>query len=137
MSPLLLIPIIAFVIAQILKNVIFWIHDKKVSTKYLFTDGGMPSAHSAIMAGLVTTLYLMQGASPLFFVTLFVSLIIFRDASGVRFESGKQAVLLNQIAHKLKLKEHLKELIGHTKREVLLGILVGIFTAIIFYPTLV
>ena len=59
------------------------------------------------------------------------------DASGVRRAVGKQAAILNQIIddvhHKKHIKqERLKELVGHTPKEVLFGAILGILTAYIF-----
>lgn len=128
-------PIISLTIAQSLKNVAFWIKDKKVTSKYLTTDGGTVSGHSAVMASITTAILITEGLSPLFFLAFFVSLLIFRDAYGVRLESAKQAIIINKLIEATPLKKkhihHLKELIGHTKRQVIFGILAGVATTII------
>jgi acid phosphatase family membrane protein YuiD len=69
-------------------------------------------------------------------VALVVASITMFDASTVRRAAGLQARLLNEMLDEL-FKEHhlserkLKELLGHTRLEVLMGAIVGILTAMI------
>ncbi len=57
------------------------------------------------------------------------------DATGVRRETGKQAVVINEIVQKMFVNgesitdEELKELVGHTHVEVIGGVIVGLLTA--------
>jgi acid phosphatase family membrane protein YuiD len=56
------------------------------------------------------------------------------DAQSVRAAAGQQARLLNQIVDELLHEHHLsekklKELLGHTRLEVLMGMFTGIATA--------
>ncbi len=128
LDPILLSPILAWFLSQGLKNIVFWKKDKKISRKYIFSDGGMPSAHSAVMASLTTVIGFTQGLTPLFYLAFFVSLVIFRDATGVRLQTAKQAKAINLLFQKTDIHEDaLKELIGHTRRQVIAGIIVGVF----------
>jgi acid phosphatase family membrane protein YuiD len=58
------------------------------------------------------------------------------DASGVRYETGKQAQLLNKITRELfqgnaeEFNLGLKELVGHTPFQVMMGAMLGIVVAI-------
>ena len=56
-----------------------------------------------------------------------VSLIIMYDASGVRKSAGIQAKEINKLSKKLDPESEvdLKETLGHTKTEVLVGSLLG------------
>ena len=68
--------------------------------------------------------------SPLFAISAVVAVIVMYDARGVRQESGKQAKILNQIAREFFRgqpigEKELKELLGHTGMEVLVGAFVG------------
>ena len=63
-----------------------------------------------------------------------VAIVVCHDAMGVRQETGKQAVMLNEILRILESEDlpevKLKELVGHTPLQVLAGILIGISMAV-------
>nr|WP_252895905.1 divergent PAP2 family protein [Veillonella rogosae] len=91
-----------------------------------------------------TAIYLKNGVSDLFILSLVFSIVVMYDASGVRLEAGKQAQILNQIVEyftkknipvQITRKEALKELLGHTPPvEVFGGLILGILVAYIqFY----
>lgn len=108
----------------------------RVDFQYLTTLGGMPSAHSAMVSGLATSIGMNEGfGSSVFVLALAFAGIVMFDASTVRRATGQQARLLNQIVEEL-FKEHhlseqkLKELLGHTRMEVVAGFLVGVVVAI-------
>jgi acid phosphatase family membrane protein YuiD len=109
-----------------------FIQTRKVNLRYLVSTGGMPSAHSATAVGLSTVTGLDQGFHSLIFVVTFgIAFLVMFDAATVRRAAGTQARLLNQIIdelfkhHKLSEKK-LAELLGHTRLEVLMGMIVGI-----------
>jgi acid phosphatase family membrane protein YuiD len=85
--------------------------------------------------GISTSIGLKYGwGSDLYIVVLIFSLIVMYDASGVRRAVGTQATLLNIIIqdlynHKKISEEKLKELVGHTPKEVIAGALLGIIMA--------
>ncbi len=127
----------AWLLAQVIKTIIHAIINKKVVLERLTGDGGMPSAHSATVSALCTISLLHFGPDThQFAVTLFLAIIVCHDAMGVRLETGKQAVLLNEMT---KLYEtlssealpevKLKEFVGHTPIQVIAGILTGIAVA--------
>ena len=129
------ISMFACFLAQFIK--IFTGKEKFIQFSRLFTSGGMPSSHSSFVTSLATLVGIERGFNSTDFaiVTVF-ALIIMYDASGVRRAVGKQAELLNQIVDdffhgKFDQHEKLKELVGHTPKEVLLGALLGIFIGII------
>jgi uncharacterized protein len=130
---LLIIPILSFALAQLIKTVVFWHHDKDLRVSNFFTDGGMPSAHSATMSSLTTMIFLTEGLTSTFFVALFVSMVVFRDAYGVRLETSKQAILINKMIKSLKMSHEkaLKELVGHTKTQTFFGVILGIAVAVV------
>ena len=131
----------AWLIAQVVKTIIHAIINKKVVLERLTGDGGMPSAHSATVSSLCTFSLLHCGPDTFqFAVTLFLAIIVCHDAMGVRLETGKQAVLLNEMTklyETLTSKElpevKLKEFVGHTPIQVLAGILTGIAVACCMY----
>ncbi|GHV80132.1 phosphatidic acid phosphatase [Spirochaetia bacterium] len=97
--------------------------------------GGMPSSHAALVSALTTSLAIHEGfQSNLFAVSFFFSLIIMRDAMGVRRSSGIQGKSLNSLgrnlAERFDLEYHpVKEVQGHSPLEVVIGALLGIFIA--------
>jgi acid phosphatase family membrane protein YuiD len=104
---------------------------KKIVWERLIGDGGMPSGHSATVSSLATIIGLMHGFdTPEFAIAGILAIVVCHDAMGVRQETGKQAIMLNEIIRILEAEElpevKLKELVGHTPLQVLAGILLGI-----------
>jgi acid phosphatase family membrane protein YuiD len=114
-----------------------FLETKRLDFHYLVSTGGMPSAHSASVSGLATSVGLLEGfGSPVFVVALGFALITMFDASTVRRAAGLQATLLNEIVDELFKEHHLSErklaeLLGHTRLEVFMGATVGVFAAMI------
>jgi len=104
----------------------------------MFEPGGMPSSHSSLCAGVTTAVALTQGlGSPMFAVCVAFSVIVMYDAMGVRQHAGKQAEVLNQMINEL-MDNHpvgdikLKEVLGHTPRQVLCGATLGVLVGLLF-----
>ena len=128
----LIIGISAVIIAQVLKFFVHLIWKRKVDLRLFTTTGGMPSSHSAGVIGLSTTVGLICGFSSIeFAMAIGYALVVMYDAAGVRRAAGKQAACLNKIImdiYKQELKEaggKLKELLGHTPLQVLVGAALG------------
>ncbi len=123
----------ACLMAQALKLVIDLVKNRKLNISVLVTTGGMPSAHSALVTALATGVGQTLGwASPEFAVAMVFAIIVMYDAAGVRQAAGKQARILNQMIDEL-FHEHpefdgdrLKELLGHTPVQVIVGSALGI-----------
>jgi hypothetical protein len=129
----LIIAIAASLIAQVLKLAIELLRHGKVNFRTLVETGGMPSAHSAFVTALATSVGLTAGWSSAEFAIAFVfALIVMYDAAGVRQAAGKQARILNQIVDELFHEDtqfteaRLKELLGHTPFQVIIGCLLGV-----------
>jgi uncharacterized protein len=133
-NPLFYVPALTVIFAQITKQIIFYTKGEKINRATWVTDGGMPSSHSALMSSLTTTIFFVEGISTIFYLALFTTFIVAKDAFGIRQQSGKQAKLLLKVVHKVKVSdiEHIKVLLGHTKMQVLAGILFGMTIAMIF-----
>ena len=137
----LIIGVFSWLLAQVLKLIIHSIIYKKFDFMRLFGDGGMPSGHSATVASLATVAALRFGfASFEFAIAAILALIVCHDAMGVRLETGKQAVILNEIIESFnvlsseKLPEvKLKEFVGHTPIQVFSGVIIGVLNAILIY----
>lgn len=137
---IIVITITALVLAQLLKFVIHSLVKKTIDEKILFSTGGMPSSHSAIVTALTTSIYLFDGLGYPFVISLILMLIVTHDSSGVRYEASKHARDINIIKAKLNLIENieteekkLKESLGHRPREVVVGMIFGAVCAIIGY----
>lgn len=123
-------------IAQTIKFTLHLIFDKKMDFRLFTTTGGMPSAHSAFVVGLSTTVGLICGFESMFFAIAVVNaLVVMYDAAGVRRAAGRQAACLNRIMedfYKHEIQEiggKLKELLGHTPYQVFWGAILGIVYA--------
>ncbi|MCA2701647.1 MAG: divergent PAP2 family protein [bacterium] len=137
-NQILLVSLLACFTAQGLKALIELIRDGKVSLRYLVSSGGMPSAHSALVGALATGVGLQMGwSSSEFAIAALFAVIVMYDAAGVRQAAGKQARILNQIIDEMFQEgkefneERLKELIGHTPFQVLVGLSLGIGIALV------
>ena len=123
-------------IAQTIKFTLHLIFDKKIDFRLFTTTGGMPSAHSAFVVGLSTTVGLICGFESMFFAIAVVNaLVVMYDAAGVRRAAGRQDACLNRIMddfYKHEIQEiggKLKELLGHTPYQVFWGAILGIVYA--------
>ena len=137
----LLVSLSSWFVAQVLKTILYAIEVKKLDWTRLFGDGGMPSGHSATVTSLSVFCGLTFGFDSFpFAVTAILAIIVCHDAMGVRLETGKQAVKINELLemfdliHPNKISEaNLKEFVGHTPIQVLAGIGLGIANACVMY----
>lgn len=126
-------------VAQVLKTIIHLILTKKFVAERLVGSGGMPSSHSATVCALTTSCLMQSGpGSPAFAISVMLSIIVMHDAMGVRRETGIQAKVLNEMmklfedmGSDMPPQEKLKEFVGHTPLQVLIGGLLGIAIAIL------
>ncbi len=142
-NPYFMTAVSSWAVAQVIKTLLYWAINRKLDLWRLCGDGGMPSGHSATVASLAMFSALAHGlASFEFAVTCILAIIVCHDATGVRQETGKQAVLLNQITDlindltddALSDEVKLKEFVGHTGTQVIAGVLVGMINAsLLFY----
>ena len=133
----LIIPIIAWATVQVFKFLADAVKNKKLNFKRLVETGGMPSSHSATVTSLMTAIGISEGlSSPIFAVAFVFSIIVMYDAAGVRRAAGKQASILNQLINSKQVhvdtNEKLKELLGHTPVQVIVGAIYGVIVGIIF-----
>ncbi len=126
------IPVSIALLVQLFKFLWEWTATGTPDLRIISRSGGMPSSHTAMVVSLATTLGLQHGlGSPFFAMAVVLAIIVMYDATGVRQQSGKHARVLNQILRELFSgqpisEEELKELLGHTGFEVLMGALLGI-----------
>lgn len=131
-------------LAQTIKFILPILLRREINFRRLVETGGMPSAHTAFVTALTTTIGFKEGFdSPLFALSVVFSLVVMYDATGIRQAAGKQAVILNRILndfyHDVPLKpQYLRELLGHTPVEVFFGVIIGFWVGWAFsgYPRL-
>jgi acid phosphatase family membrane protein YuiD len=128
----LLAPLVAWGIAQVAKVTLSSVRLRRLNLRVLAEMGGMPSSHSAIVMGLTTAIGKSAGlSSAAFAIALIFSFVVMYDAAGLRRAAGRQAEVLNRLVEDLVLmrgvqEARLRELLGHTPMEVLVGAVLGI-----------
>ena len=133
----LLAPIVAWAIAQVAKVTLTSVRQRRLNLRVLAETGGMPSSHSAIVAGLTTAVGKYSGlTSASFAIALIFTFVVMYDAAGLRRAAGRQAEVLNRLVedlvHMRGVQEaRLRELLGHTPTEVLVGALIGLVVGLI------
>ncbi|MBI4983214.1 divergent PAP2 family protein [Candidatus Woesearchaeota archaeon] len=120
--------------AQLIKLIILWFKHKNLAWHDLVVTGGMPSSHSAFVVSLATIIYLVEGTSTAFAISLVLAFIIVRDAFGVRRTVGEEGMLINKIMKKLSLHKETHFSMGHTPLQVVVGAILGFLAALgVFY----
>ena len=143
-NPCVVIPLSAWIIAQIVKTIVNFCVTKELNFERLIGDGGMPSCHSAIVMALATTCGITYGfGSGIFAISFILATVVMHDATGVRRETGKQAATLKRLAELVNSAvadpddhvrtEKLKELVGHSPLQVAMGGLLGTAIAVSAY----
>ena len=130
---------LGWMVAQVLKTIIHMILTKQFVAERMVGSGGMPSSHSTTIYTLATATGMECGAgSPEFAITIMLAIIVMYDAMGVRRETGKQGRVLNEMLEiftnmgkEISPEKRLKEFVGHTPLQVLMGAILGIAIAVI------
>ena len=123
---------VAWAVAQISKTIYELIRYRKLRFNRLVSSGGMPSSHSALVSSLATATGRLSGIDSAAFAIAFVlAAIVMYDAAGVRRAVSLQARILNQMIDeafqgKPFAEKRLRELIGHTPTQVIVGGLLGV-----------
>ena len=118
-------PFLAWLVAGIFKFTINSIKARQLAFG-LIGYGGLPSNHSAIVSSMATLIALKEGfGHPAFGVAITVAFIVLLDANSLRREVGKHAVVINQLVSADSTHTNLRERMGHTRFEIVAGILVG------------
>lgn len=122
----------AWSLAQLIKVPVDYLRTGRLNWALLFSAGGMPSSHSALVAAIAHGIGLYVGfGTPLFAFAVAMAMIVIYDATGIRRQAGRHAALINAMirdlasGHPLK-EEHLREVLGHTPLQAISGTLFGI-----------
>lgn len=130
-----------WLVAQILKTIIHMWFNRKFMAERLVGSGGMPSSHSATVCALAAAAGMEYGGGSFQFAMAAVfAIVVMYDAIGVRRETGIQARVLNEMMElftkmgkEMSVEDKLKEFVGHTPLQVLMGALLGILIAVLMY----
>lgn len=134
-NKILMTTLSAWVIAQTIKVSIGVIRQRKFDFRWFVGTGGMPSSHASGASCLAAAVGITYGFDSVYFaLAASFAVVVMFDAQGVRRATGKQARILNKITEDIywqgKINENrLRELIGHTPIEVIVGALLGISIA--------
>ena len=133
----LLAPLVAWAIAQASKVILTSLRQRRLNLRVLAETGGMPSSHAAIVMGMTAAVGKHAGvSSAAFAIALIFSFVVMYDAAGLRRAAGRQAAILNRLVEDLvhmrgMQEQKLRELLGHTPVEVVVGALLGIGVGLI------
>ncbi len=130
---------LGWLVAQVLKTLIHMILTRQFVAERMVGSGGMPSSHSATVCALATSAGIKFGGGSFeFAIAAMLAIIVMYDAMGVRRETGKQGQVLNEMLEvftkmgsNISPEARLKEFVGHTPLQVLMGALLGILIAVI------
>ena len=136
---ILIAAVTGWLVAQLLKTIIHLYFTKSFVPERLVGSGGMPSSHSATVCALSTAAAIQYGLGSFeFAICAIVAIIVMYDALGVRRETGIQAKVINEMMElfssmnkELSTDDKLKELVGHTPLQVLMGAILGIIIAFV------
>lgn len=130
---------VGWAVAQLIKTLIHFIVYREWKAERLVGSGGMPSSHAATVCAMTVSALIHCGLdSPIFALALILMAVVLHDARGVRFETGKQAKMITAITNFIEKSYNedvfpemeLKELVGHTPLQVLVGAVLGIVIGI-------
>jgi acid phosphatase family membrane protein YuiD len=133
----MLAPLIAWTIAQAAKVILTSVRQRRLNLRVLAETGGMPSSHAAIVMGMTTAVGKYAGVSSApFAIALIFSFVVMYDAAGLRRAAGRQAAVLNRLVEDLvhmrgMQEQKLRELLGHTPVEVIVGAILGVVAGLI------
>ena len=137
-NKVLIIAATAWLIAGVLKMFIELIINKRFSLKRIIGAGGMPSSHTATVVALAVSIGFYDGVDKVTFaLAVIFAIVVIHDAVGVRLETGKQAKVLNTMMFEseafkdLDFEKQLKEYVGHTPFQALVGALVGLIVSLV------
>ena len=132
-NPIIDCGVLAWFLAQLVKVILDAVLLGKMEWKRFFSSGGMPSSHSALVVAVAAAIGKIDGTGgPLFALAVIMSAVVMYDACNVRRSAGDTARLVNKLLEHMEkltaedLAENLREVMGHTPLQVLVGALLGL-----------
>jgi len=137
MYHLIIIPIVAAIVTQLVKLIID-AKKNQFSWKDLNSYGGMPSSHTAMVVSMAGSVGYIEGwTSAIFAVAVVFAILVIRDAAGLRYQLGIHAKVINKRMSQIPGDEsyifpHLKERMGHTWLEIVAGAASGLIVTAVY-----
>ncbi len=138
-NQILITAFIVWILSGLMKVPIEYWETRQWNWALWFSSGGMPSQHSALVTSTMLAVGLYSGFNtPAFAIAFTLMIVVLYDAAGIRRQAGLQAVKINQLINEFFAGEpisqdQLKEVLGHTPREVMAGSGFGlVFTLLIW-----
>jgi hypothetical protein len=135
----LITALISWGLAQIIKVPLHYLRTRKWNWVLLLSVGGMPSSHSALVVAVAVSTGLHAGFDSIVFaVAAAIAMIVVYDSTGVRRQAGIHAQKINVLVsellegHPISEKE-LLEVLGHTPREAIGGVVWAVFISLVIY----
>ena len=134
-NEVLVLPLIAWAVSQLAKVCVVLVRKRRLDLWFLVRSGGMPSSHTALVCALAMAVAMVQGLNSIAFaIAAILAMVVMYDATGVRRAVSQQSIILNRIVRELmdkrprnEVERDLREFIGHTQFQVIVGALLGIF----------
>ena len=132
-NPIIDCGLLAWFLAQLIKVMLDLVLLGRLDVRRFFSSGGMPSSHSALVVACTAAIGKLTGVQgPLFALAVVLSAVVMYDACNVRRSAGDTARLVNKLLEHMEqltaedLADNLKEVMGHTPLQVLMGALLGL-----------
>lgn len=133
---ILLAGLIAWLGSQLLKSIIYSVKKKRFEFSAFFALGGMPSSHTATAVAIATSIFYVQGFSPLFVASVFMTILIIIDVMTMRWSILEHTRRINELMAAFGGKANvkpIKEFKGHSYREVIAGAILGFLVAVLVF----
>ena len=132
-NPIIDCGLLAWFLAQLIKVMLDLVLLGRLDVRRFVSSGGMPSSHSALVVACTAAIGKLTGVQgPLFALAVILSAVVMYDACNVRRSAGDTARLVNKLLEHMEqltaedLADNLKEVMGHTPLQVLMGALLGL-----------
>ena len=141
-NPVFIATMVTSFLAQILKLPMCYLRTKDWDWSLLFSTGGMPSSHSAVVTAAAVGVGHYAGFNtPLFGLAFAVASVVIYDATNIRRQAGFHAQQINRIIKELFAGEanpveevrELREVLGHSPAEALGGVILGILVNLVLW----
>lgn len=132
-NPIIDCALLAWFLAQAIKVLLDALFLRRFDIRRFVASGGMPSSHSALVMACTAAIGKLYGVNtPLFALSVIFAAVVMYDACNVRRSAGDTARLVNLLLEHVErltaedFAENLKEVMGHTPLQVLMGALLGL-----------
>lgn len=117
---------ITWLISDILKTVIDSIKHKKFRPRMLLAYGGMPSSHSSLVSSMSMSLFLIEGITSVFLLSIGIAILVIRDLVTLRARIDENSKAISVIS-----KDNAPYPLSHNTVEIIAGIALGIICPMI------